>query len=353
MREHRWESQSAISFEEILTVTERLRSMGLTTMHPEKEMIAYIEEWEITHPQEIQKLDPWVTEDVTLLHLLDQWQGDFFLLAGRYHTVFQDYQSVGTYCSIAHPWSIQRPIATLQPQAWLWVGFRHTHGFIRVRLQTTEIFTPGESIESPREEFWLIDRQEAFRESIETLDLPIQTDIIQQKVFLQTTRSDTPFFCSWPDAFGPCQFEFNSPDSFEFLVPASRLAATWRNQPADIRVYLTGFPEKALVTFNEMVESPGLRYRCSIHCCLEEIAEVGRRLTPRGRIYGSLAEFQTGNILLAGTDAAAIIGLVGFEGDFHLEIRLNQRPLPHSDTTKWLEEVVEWPLVYAPLPAFP
>lgn len=353
MREHRWETHSVLSFEEILTVTERLRALGLTTMHAEKEMIAYIEEWEIAHPREIQTLDSWVTEDVTLLHVLDQWEGDFFLLAGRYHTVFQDYQSVNTYCSIAHPWSIQRPVATLQPDGWLWIGFRHTHGFIRVRLHTTEIITPGEWVESPREQFWLIDRQEAFRESIETLDLPIQVGIKEQKVFLETTRPDTPFFCSWPDAFGPCQFEFNSPDPFEFLVPGSRLAATWKNQLPKIRVYLTGFPEKALASFTQVMESPSLRYRCSLHCCLEEIAEVEKRLVPRGRIYGSLAEFPTNHILPAGSDAAAIIGLVGFEGEFRLEIRLNQHPLTHPETTRWLEELVEWPLIYAPLPAFP
>ena len=244
-------------------------------------------------------------------------------------------------------------MATLLPQAWFWVGFRHTHGFIRVRLQTTEIFTPGESIESPREEFWLIDRLEAFRESIESLDLPIQINRNRQKVLLQTTRPDVPFFCSWPDTFGPCQFEFNSPDPFEFLVPGSRLAATWGNQPADIRVYFTGFPEKALHAFNQIVESPRLKYRCSIHCDLEEIAEVEKRLASRGRIYGSLAEFQTGSILGEGTDAAAIIGLVGFDGKFRLEIRLNQHPLTHSETTQWLERLVEFPLIYAPLPAFP
>ncbi|MDR4495785.1 MAG: hypothetical protein R3B74_15490 [Nitrospirales bacterium] len=316
-------------------------------------MIAYVEEWEVSHPQDIQTLDSWVTEDVTLLQVLEQWEGDFFLLAGRYHTVFQNYQSVNTYCSIAHPWTIQRPVATLHPQASLWIGFRHTHGFIRVRLHTTEIFTPGESVESPREQFWLVDRQEAFRESIETLDLPIQVDISQQKVVLQTTRPETPFFCSWPDAFGPCQFEFNSPDPFEFLVPGSRLAATWNDEPANIRVYLTGFPEKALVHFTQMMELPNLRYRCSIHCCLEEIVEVEERLVPRGRIYGSLAEFQTKSHLPEGIDAAAIIGLVGFEGEFRLEIRLNQHPLSRPDTTKWLENLVEYPLIYAPLPAFP
>ena len=54
-----------------------------------------------------------------------------------------------------------------------------------------------------------------------------------------------------------------------------------------------------------------------------------------------------------GKDVAAIVGLVGTNGDFRLEIRLNQRPLPHQATEQWLEELVGHPLVYAPLPAFP
>ena len=152
MREHRWETLSTLSFDDLMVIAGRLQKQGLTSIHPQKEMIAYIEEWEVGHLQDIQSLNSWPTEDVTLLHLLDDWKGDFFLLAGGYHTVFQQYQTVNTYCSIAHPWRIGRPLATLHPQGWFWVGFRHTHGFIRVRLQTMEIIAPGESVESPRQE---------------------------------------------------------------------------------------------------------------------------------------------------------------------------------------------------------
>ena len=353
MREHRWESQFSFSFQELLAATERMRSAGLTTMHPEKEMIVYIEEWEVDNLEEIRKLDGWVTEDVTLLHVLDQWQGDYFLLAGRYHTVFQQFQSLQTYCSIAHPWTIQCPTATLSPQAWLWLGFRHTHGFIRIRLQTTEIVTPGEWLEAPQEQCWLTERQEAFRECIAALDLPIEVHLIKDTIQLQTPRPDTPFFCSWPDAFGPCQFELNSPDPFEFLVPGSRLAATWPSPPVPVRAYMTGFTTKALANFSQILEAPRLKYRCSLHCCLHEIGEVQEQLASRGRIYGSLAEFQTESVLSEGRNTAAIIGFVGFEGRFQLEIRLNQHPLSHIDTTRWLERLVDTPLIYAPLPAFP
>jgi len=353
MREHRWESVSPLSFANILSVAEKLGKAGLTSMHPEKEMITYIEEWEVTDSDEIDHLAPWPTEDVTLLHVFDQWTGDFFLLAGGYHTVFQQHQSVNTYCSIAHPWRIGHPLATIHPVAWLWVGFRHTHGFIRVRVHTTDIIAPGESVEQPHDQFWLNDRQEAFRAAINVLHLPIEVNLEKQKVVLHTPRIDAPLFCSWPDAFGPCQFELNSPDPFEFLVPASQLAATVPHPAEQVRVYLTGFSPQALRNFKDLPSDPRLIYRCSLHCRLEEIQEIFTLLDSRGRIYGSLAEFQTTGPLPNGVDAAAIVGLVGSEGQFRLEIRLNQHPLPHYETEKWFEELVGHDLVYAPLPVFP
>ena len=353
MREHRWESASTLSFTEILSVTDKLRQAGLTSMHPEKEMITYIEEWEVDDLDEIRQLEPWPTEDVTLLHILNQWAGDFFLLAGGYHTVFQKHQSVNTYCSVAHPWRIGHPLVTLHPTAWLWVGFRHTHGFIRTRVHTTEIFAPGESVESSREQFWLNDRKEAFGAAIKMLDLPIEVTINNHKVTLATQRQDTPLFCSWPDAFGPCQFELNSPDPFEFLVPASQLAATLSNQADQVRVYLTGFSSQALHDFRNLSTDSQLMYRCSLHCQFNEIPDIFSVLRAKGRLYGSLAEFQTSTAVPRGIDAAAIIGLVGSEGRFRLEVRLNQHPLPHQETEQWLEQLVGHALVYAPLPVFP
>ena len=353
MREHRWESVAPLSFPDILLVAEKLRQAGLTSMQPEKEMISYIEEWEVTDLADINQLEAWPTEDVTLLHVLDQWKGDFFLLAGGYHTVFQKHQSVNTYCSVAHPWRIGHPLATLQPAASLWVGFRHTHGFIRVRLHTTEIIAPGESVESPYDQLWLRDRQAGFQAAIDVMQLPIETSVVGVKVSLQTSREDTPLFCSWPDAFGPCQFELNSPDPFEFLVSASQLAAT-NSQPADqVRVYLTGFSQQALRDFPQPTSNTRLMYRCSLHCRLQEIPEIFSLLNSRGRMYGSLAEFQTGVARPEGIDASAIIGLVGFEGQFRLEIRLNQHPLPHKETERWFQELVGQELVYSPLPVFP
>ena len=46
-------------------------------------------------------------------------------------------------------------------------------------------------------------------------------------------------------------------------------------------------------------------------------------------------------------------GTYGKEGQFRLEIRLNQHPLSHQETEQWFQQLVGHDLVYAPLPVFP
>lgn len=353
MREHRWETQTALSFRDILTMTDRLATIGLPSAHPEKDVICYIEEWEVDDPTGIQKIDLWPTEDVTLIHIYEHWDGDFFLLAGGYHTVFQRYQSVNAYCSLCHPWRIEDHLVTLLPDAMLWVGFRHTHSFIRVRVHTTDIVAPGETWADHQRPMWLDERQTAFLAAIRTLDLPLVPAIEHDRFIIGTPRQDTPLFCSWPDAFGPCQFEFNSPDPFEFLVPASQLAATYHGRPATVRTHLTGFSEKELMDFQSLNGNKRSAYRCSVHCSLKEIPDILAILDQSGRLYTTLCEFQTHSILSQGLDAAAIIGIVANKGKYFIEVRFNQIPLPREETTQWLEAVLERPVTYAPLSAFP
>ena len=225
MRERRWETQGRLDFHQVLAVGERLAGLGLKPVRPAKDIIAYIEEWAVDAPEELDRLDPWSTEDITLVQIRDEWQGDFFLLAGAFHTVYQRYQEVGTYCSVSHPWTITLPLRTILPRAMFWLGFRHTHAFIRVRLHTADVITPGETRADDERSLWLEDRQVAFHEAIALLDIPLKSHIINHQVVIAPDDPRTPLFCSWPDAFGPSQFEYNSPDAFEFLVPASRLAA--------------------------------------------------------------------------------------------------------------------------------
>lgn len=241
MRERRWETTTALPFGEALAAGERFAALGLKPAHPAKDVICYVEEWVVQSPQDFDQLDPWATEDVTLIHVRERWQGDFFLLAGGYHTVYQRHENIGTYCSISHPWRVRGPLRFHHPTSMLWVGFRHTHAFIRVRLNTREVVTPGETRAEQQREEWVEERRGAFLEAITTLDLPVESAIEKGSVVLRPLDVSTPFFCSWPDAFGPCQFEYNSADAYEFLVPASKLASTFGTQAACVRAYLTGF----------------------------------------------------------------------------------------------------------------
>ena len=352
MRERRWETQGRLDFHQVLAVGERLARLGLKPVRPAKDIIAYIEEWAVDAPEELDRLDPWSTEDITLVQIRDEWQGDFFLLAGAFHTVYQRYQEVGTYCSVSHPWTITLPLRTILPRAMFWLGFRHTHAFIRVRLHTADVITPGETRADDERSLWLEDRQSAFHEVIALLDVPLKAHIMNDQVVIASEDARAPLFCSWPDAFGPSQFEYNSSDAFEFLVPASRLAATYE-QPASVRAYLTGFTEQALMDFQGVEPGSHSVYRCSVHCPLDEVPEILATIAPSGRLYATLCEFQTQDMLAEREDASAIIGIVGLEGAFQLEARLNRAPLPEDEMGPWLEQILGLPVIAAPLPPFP
>ncbi|MCA9472003.1 MAG: hypothetical protein MRJ96_13230 [Nitrospirales bacterium] len=353
MREHRWETSSSFTFAEVNETVKRLAKAGLTTVYPEKDLICYIEEWEVDGPREIAHLDAWPLEDVTLIHVMDGWKGDFFLLTGQYHTLVQQYRSVNTYCSLCHPWRIHEHMVTLKPNAMLWVGFRHTHAFIRVRVHTTEIVAPGETWVDHQRPIWADERRNAFLSAIHTLELPLSPVIDGKQVAVRSTREDAPLFCSWPDAFGPCQIELNSPDVYEFLVPASQLAATYQGSPPSVRAYLTGFTEDQLLNFDSFETPKRSVYRCSAHCQMQELPELLSVLGDTGRLYATLCEFQTASILPSGIDSAVIIGVVASRGQFQIEARLNRCPLSKDETADWLEQLVGIPMHYAPLSAFP
>ncbi len=352
MRERRWETTTPLTFGQVLAVGERLAALGLKPAVPAKDVICYVEEWTVESPEDFDQLDAWSTEDVTLIHVREGWRGDFFLLAGAYHTVYQRYQDVGTYCSISHPWRIRDPLRLHDPRSMFWIGFRHAHSFIRVRLQTKEVITPGETRGDVERAQWLEERRTAFLEAITLLELPIETLVEKQQLMLRPVDPSVPFFCSWPDAFGPCQFEYNTADAYEFLVPASKLAATSAPEPAGVRAYLTGFSEDALGNFQAIEPIARSVYRCSVHCPLDDLPEIRSAIEPDGRLYSTLCEFQTQELLPDGEDASAIIGIVGNETGFHIEARLNRAPLHEDLMTSWLERVIGYAVVYAPLPPF-
>ena len=352
MRERRWETTTPLSFGQALAVGDRLAALGLKPAVPAQDVICYVEEWTVGSPDEFDQLDPWATEDVTLVHIRERWRGDFFLLSGAYHTVYQQHQDVGTYCSISHPWRIREVLRLHDQRAMFWIGFRHAHAFIRIRLQTHTVITPGEVRGDDERTRWLDERRAAFLEAIAVLDLPIETHVEKKAVVLRSSDASVPFFCSWPDAFGPCQFEYNTTDAFEFLVPASKLAETFTPEPAGVRAYLTGFSEAALAEFQAIEPGARFAYRCSVHCPLDDLPEILTAIQPDGILYATLCEFQTHTLLPERDDASAIIGIVGANGQFKIEARLNQAPLPEDAMVPWLERVIGHPVVYAPLPAF-
>ncbi|MBI3357511.1 MAG: hypothetical protein HY038_12220 [Nitrospirae bacterium] len=352
MRERRWETTTPLTFSQALAVGDRLLPLGLKPVAPANDIICYVEEWTVESPDDFDQLDPWATEDVTLVHVREKWRGDFFLLSGAYHTIYQRHQDVGTYCSISHPWRIREPMRFHEQRGMLWLGFRHAHSFIRIRLQTQEVITPGETRGDIERMHWLDERRAAFLEAVAILELPIETHVEKDAVVLRLADPSIPFFCSWPDAFGPCQFEYNTSDAFEFLVPASKLAETFGPELAGVRAYLTGFSEEALTEFQAIESGVRFAYRCSVHCPLDDLPEVLDAIQPDGRLYATLCEFQTQELLPEGEDASAIIGIVGFNGEFQIEIRLNRAPLNEEAMTEWLERLIGHPVVYAPLPAF-
>jgi hypothetical protein len=352
VRERRWETTTPLTFGQALAVGDRLGTLGLKPVAPAQDAICYVEEWTVKSPEDFDQLDPWATEDVTLIHVRDRWRGDFFLLSGAYHTVYQCYQGLGTYCSISHPWRIREVLQLHDQRAMFWLGFRHAHSFIRIRLQTGVVITPGETWGDADRMRWLDERRAAFLEAIALLDVPIESRVEKNAVILRSADSSTPFFCSWPDAFGPCQFEYNTSDAFEFLVPASKLAETFNPEPAGVRAYLTGFGEAALKDFQGIEPGVRLAYRCSVHCPLDDLPEVLSAIRPDGVLYTTLCEFQTHRLLPDHGDASAIIGIVGIKGQFKIEARLNQAPLSDDAMASWLERVIGHPVAYAPLPAF-
>lgn len=352
MRERRWETSAPMTFAQVLKVGERLAALGLHPAVPAKDIICYVEEWTVASPQDFDELDAWATEDTTLVHVREGWRGDFFLLAGAYHTTYQRYQDVGTYCSISHPWRIRERMKFHESRGMLWIGFRHAHSFIRVRLQTTEVITPGETRGDGQRHQWLEERRTSFLEAITTTGLPIETAIEKEQVVLHPSDSSAPFFCSWPDAFGPCQFEYNTADAFEFLVPGTQLAATCSTEPVGVRAYLTGFSEAALEDFQSIQPTARLAYRCSVHCPLDDVPEIRSTIEPDGRLYATICEFQTQELLPDGDEASAIVGIVGSKGGFAIEVRLNKAPLKEELMAGWLERLIGHPVAYAPLPAF-
>ncbi|HEY5649223.1 MAG TPA: hypothetical protein VIU33_06965 [Nitrospiria bacterium] len=352
MRERRWETGDGLSFREILETGDRLAGLGLRRIEPEKEQIAYVEEWAVPSLSEINRLQAWSQEDVTLQHTRLNWKGDFFLLAANHLEIFRRFPGLGHYCSLSHPFRCHPDPKFHHSRAMFWVGFRDRLSFLRLRLQTHEVITPDELRGESRRDAWLEERQGIFQTAAKHLEFPVKCSIKNGRIFPESTATEGGLFNSWPDAFGPCQTEFNHPDANQSILWAARLAETWEGKPANVRVYLTGFDERALAAFEKSGGEMELVYRLSLHIRLEDLPEILHVVAPNGRVYTTLWEFKTNTVFPNLDEAWMVIGAVGTENGFKLEVRLNRAPLPEEEMGPWLSALFKRPLVYAPLPAF-
>jgi hypothetical protein len=311
----------------------------------------YVEEFWVDRLDEITRLDPWPIEEVTLIESDESWAGDFFVLAARHHELYRAHTTMEAYLSISHPWRIPNPLRlTLhQHEALCWIGFRDTHGFIRVRVVPTEIVTPGEGDQDARRDRWISERAEAFGSAIEALELPLFVDWSDGVPMVGSAEPGCRIAGSWPDAFGPCQFEYVVLDRYELLVPAARLVERLGLRPALLRTFLSGWSPDALAAFHQLQPESKLLYRGFVHAQLADLPAIAAAVAPRGRALATLCEFRTPGLLPGAYEAYAVIGAIGDREGFTLEIRLSRMPLPADQTAAWLEALVGVPMVYTPL----
>lgn len=351
MREHRWQTQTRFSFDDLIHLVGRLEALGLTVRPPDRLGACYVEEFWVDRPEDISRLESWPIEEMTLIELDDAWAGDFFVLAGQHHELYRERARMEAYLSLSHPWRIHDGVrlALHQREAMCWIGFRDTHGFIRVRVVPTEIVTPGEGDHDLRRDQWVSERAEAFSSAIEALELPLFVDWSEGLPMVGSAEPGCRIAGSWPDAFGPCQFEYVVLDRYELLVPAARLVERLGLRPAALRTFLSGWSLEALTEFHRLQPGTKLLYRGFVHAPLTDLVAIAAAVAPRGRALATLCEFRTPDLLPGAREAYAVIGTIGSREGFTIELRLNRMPLSEERTAAWLAELVGVPVVYSPL----
>lgn len=332
---------------------DRLRHLGLKVRESHQEVACYLEEFSVDHLDEIERLKKWPIGEVTLIQVNENWTGDFYLLAGRHHGLYQQNPGMEGYLSLRHPWQLPTELSITRHQitALAWVGFRETHGFIRIRLTPIEIISPGEIRGEKETSSWISERVQAFSTAIEVLDLPLLIEYQNQRLSILTEGKGEAVSHSWPDAFGPCQFEYIHADHYAVLVPAALLCAKLGVQPAVVLTYLSGFSQTTLKAFHQLQPEARLIYRGYVHAAMDDLPQLVQAVERnKGRIIVTLCEFETEKVLVEGEKSAAVIGVIGDETGYKFELRFNRAPLSKEKMDGWLSELMNLSVVYAPLP---
>jgi hypothetical protein len=354
MREHRWESVTPVDFQGLLAVCSRLRGTGFKIREEALDQACYFDEFRVKSLDEISRLAPWVIDELTLVEVTKGWKGDFFLLAGRHHDLFREHERMEAYLSICHLWQIPPDSKTQyhDPEAIFWIGFRDTHAFIRVRLVPKEIITPGERGEEDHRQAWLTERSAIYSQIITELELPIAVKREDKSVTLFSTDSSALLSVTWPDAFGPCQFEFVVSDRYSLLVPASRFVSKFGIHSSNLRIFLSGFPLEHLKKIRQLQSDAALSYRGFLQAPMTDLPDIVAAVAPVGKGLINLCDFQTEHFVSSPVSAEGVIGVIGEPGGYKIEVRLNRTPLSKRETGTWLERVIGAPMVYSPLPLF-
>jgi hypothetical protein len=215
-----------------------------------------------------------------------------------------------------------------------------------------EILTPGEGGQDSRRDLWVNERAEALAAALDALEMPLFVDWSEGAPTVGSAEPGCRISGSWPDAFGPCQFEYVIEDRYALLVPAARLVERLGARPAVLRTFLSGWPPDALAAFRALQPSAKLLHRGFVHAGLEDLSAIADAVAPRGRVVATLGELSTAGMLPDGRDAYAVIGAVGSHTGFTFEVRLNRLPLSRAETESWLESLIGAPVSYAPLSGY-
>jgi hypothetical protein len=340
-----------MGFEGVVRLCQALRRMGLPVRGRRQEGACYVEEFWVERLDELERLDAWVIDEVTLIQVNPSWTGDFFVLAGEHHELYRQRPAMEAYLSLSHPWRVPSAVnlSLHQVEAMFWIGFRNTHGFIRVRVIPGEIITPGETRGDDRRGAWVTERADAFTAALDVLDLPLFVDWSEGTPTVASTEPGCRIAGSWPDAFGPCQFEYVVADRYELLVPAARLIERLGVRPATLRTFLSGWPRSVLAEFHRLQPGSRLLYRGFLQASLDDVPEIVKAIAPHGRVLVTLCEFRTGEVLRTAEESYAVVGVIGSAMGYTIEMRLNRAPLPEHEMEEWLERLIGVPMGYAPL----
>ena len=150
VRERRWTGNPAADLSKLLAVGERLAALRLKPAHPAKDVICYVEDWAV----EVSRGD---RPARSLGHgrcdagafIREAWKGDFFLLAGGYHTVYQRYRGRRHPIARSVIPGVPNRASFHHPISMFWLGFRHKPRLHSRASPDPEVVTPGETVRMP------------------------------------------------------------------------------------------------------------------------------------------------------------------------------------------------------------